>query len=107
MLKSLRAKLIAVGGTAAFFAALTAVLVAAAPAAKAAPQTQDGIQSHMKSDRLAMRSTGAACSSHGWPHYEQSCQFDLSRSADVARTVRVLDLGRDAQPENKKTIGMR
>jgi hypothetical protein len=107
MLKSLGAKLVAVGGAAALVAGLTAILVATAPSAKAAPQTQDGVQSHTKGDRLAMRPTGAACSSHGWPHYEQSCQFDLSRSADAARTVRVLDLGRDVQLANKKTIGMR
>ena len=107
MLKSVGAKLVAVGGAAALVAGLTAILVATAPSAKAAPQTQDGIQSHTKGDRLAMRPTGGACSSHGWPHYEQNCQFDLSRSADAVRTVRVLDLGRDVQLANKKTIGMR
>jgi hypothetical protein len=35
--------------------------------------------------------TGAACSARGWPHYEQSCQFDLRQPADaLARTVRVI-----------------
>ena len=100
-----KCKLIAVVGAAAL-AGLIAVSVALAPPAKAA-QTQDTVQSHTKGDRLPMRSTGSACSSIGWPHYEQSCQFDLSRSADAIRTVRVLDLSRDAQVANKKTIGMR
>jgi hypothetical protein len=106
MFKSLNLKLIAVVCVAAL-ASLTAVSIALAPAAKAAVRTQDTVQSHTKGDRLPMRSTGAACSSNGWPHYEQNCQFDLSRSADVVRTVRVLDLGRDVQLANKKTIGMR
>jgi hypothetical protein len=106
MLESSKLKLIAVLGAAAI-AGLTVVSIALAPAAKAAVARQDTVQSHTKGDRLPMRSTGAACSSNGWPHYEQSCQFDLSRSADVARTVRVLDLGRDVQPANRKTIGMR
>src|SRR5215213_8377279 len=106
MFKSLKLNLIAVVGSVAL-ASLTGLLVTIAPAAKAAPQIQDAVQRHMKGDRLPMRSTGAACSSYGWPHYEQSCQFDLSRSADAARTVRVLDLSRDVQVANKKTIGMR
>jgi hypothetical protein len=105
MFTSNKCKLIAVVGAAAL-ASLIAVSVALAPPAKAA-QTQDTVQSHTKGDRLPMRSTGSACSSIGWPHYEQSCQFDLSRSADSMRAVRVLDLGRDVQAANKKTIGMR
>lgn len=105
MFTPFKSKLIAVVG-AAVFASLIAVSISLAPPAKAA-QTQDTVQSHTKGDRLPMRSTGSACSSFGWPHYEQSCQFDLSRSADAARTVRVLDLSRDVQGVNKKTIGMR
>jgi hypothetical protein len=106
MLKSLKVNLIAVVVGAVVLASLTGLLVTIAPA-KAAPQIQDAVQRHMKGDRLPMRPTGAACSSYGWPHYEQSCQFDLSRSADAVRTVRVLDLSRDAQLLNTKTIGMR
>jgi hypothetical protein len=105
MFSPIKCKLIAVVGAAAL-ASLIAVSVALAPPATAA-QTQDTVQSHTKGDRLPMRSTGSACSSFGWPNYEQSCQFDLSRSSDAARTVRVLDLSRDVQAANKKTIGMR
>src|SRR3954462_13553161 len=100
-----RCKLIAVVGATAL-ASLIAVSLALAPPAKAAP-TEDTVQSHTKGDRLPMRATGSACSSFGWPHYEQGCQFDLSRSADPIRTVRVLDLSRDGQAANKKTISMR
>jgi hypothetical protein len=105
MFKSVKVKLIAAVGAVAL-CSLTALLTAIAPPAKAA-QTQDTVQSHTKGDRLPMPSTGAACSSFSWPHYEQSCQFDLSRSGNAARAVRVLDLSRDAQFPNKKTISLR
>jgi hypothetical protein len=105
MFTSIKCKLIAVVGAAAL-ASLIAVSIVLAPPAKAA-QTQDTVQWHTKGDRLTMRSTGSACSSLGWPNYEQSCQFDLIRSVDRPRTVRVLDLGRDVQAANTKTIGMR
>jgi hypothetical protein len=105
MFTPIKCRLIAVVGAAAL-ASLIAVSVVLAPPAKAA-QTQEIVQSHTKGDRLPMRSTGSSCSSLSWPNYEQSCQFDLSRSVDRARTVRVLDLGRDVHAANKKTIGMR
>src|SRR5215212_7789612 len=105
MFTPIKCKLIAIVGAAAL-ASLSAVSVALAPPAKAA-RTRDTVQSHTKGDRLPMRSTGSACSSLGWPHYEQSCLFDLRRSADAARTVRVLDLSRHVQAANKRTIGIR
>jgi hypothetical protein len=106
MFKSLKFKLIAVVAGAGL-SSLTAVLVAIAPPAKAAPQTLDAVQSHANGDRLPLRPTGAGCSSYGWPHFEPSCQFDLRRSTNTVRPVRVLDLSRDAQLVNKKTIGLR
>jgi hypothetical protein len=47
---------------------------------------------HAKGDRLPVFFKGTACSSLGWPHYEQACQFDMRRSADDVRIVRVLAL---------------
>src|SRR3954464_5246986 len=98
MFTPIKCRLITVMGAAAL-ASLIAVSVALAPPAKAAP-TEDTVQSDTKGDRLPARSIGSACSSLGWPHYEQSCQFDLSRSADAIRTVRVLDLGTGVQAVN-------
>jgi hypothetical protein len=49
-------------------------------------------QQHAKSDRLPVFVKGTACSSLGWPHYEQTCQFDMRRAAGEARTVRVIVL---------------
>jgi len=49
-------------------------------------------QLQAKGDRLLVLTKGTACSSHGWPHYEQSCQFDMRRPADQARTVRIVAL---------------
>ena len=49
-------------------------------------------QASAKGDRLPVFVKGTACSSLGWPHYEQRCQFDMRRAADDVRTVRVLAL---------------
>jgi len=43
-----------------------------------------------KGDRLPGVAKGAACSLLGWPHYEQSCQFDKRRPAGDMRTVRII-----------------
>ena len=76
-----------VGGAAAF---LTPVAPQArADQTKAAP---DGI--HAKGDRLPRLVTGRACSSASWPNYDQACQFDLRRSADDIRVVRIVNMGR-------------
>ena len=57
---------------------------------KAAPQTTATVH-QTKSDRLVIPK-GAACSALGWPHYEQSCQFDMRRRADDMRAIRVIAL---------------
>jgi hypothetical protein len=59
----------------------------------AEPQVKVAVhQSDTKSDRLQVLLKGAACSSRGWPNYEQGCQFDMRRLVDDARTVRVIAL---------------
>jgi hypothetical protein len=54
--------------------------------------TSDAI--HVKGDRLPRLVTGRACSSASWPNYDLPCQFDLRRSADDVRVVRIVNMGR-------------
>jgi hypothetical protein len=49
---------------------------------------------HVKGDRLPRLVTGRACSSASWPNYDLPCQFDLRRSADDVRVVRIVNMGR-------------
>jgi hypothetical protein len=46
---------------------------------------------HSNGDRLSGVDKGADCSSLGWPHYEQTCQFDL-RKPVIVPTVRIIAL---------------
>lgn len=104
MLKSL----IAIAA-AALVAGLVVFLTAVAPEAEAGTQsaTQAAIQAanlaeaasrqpRAKGDRLAVFVKGAACSPRGWPHYEQTCLFDLRRSE--VRKVRIIDLNARQMP---------
>jgi hypothetical protein len=34
--------------------------------------------------------TGTACSSRGWPAFEEKCQFDLRQPGHEARVVRII-----------------
>ena len=45
-----------------------------------------------KSDRLPRLVTGSSCSTQSWPSFDQKCQFDMRRSADDVRQVRVVSL---------------
>lgn len=70
-----------------------ALLLPGVPEVKAEPQA--GVASHQaypKGDRLPLLAKGAACSTLGWPNYEQGCLFDKSQPADAMRTVRVIAL---------------
>jgi len=63
------------------------------PEAKAESQVKGALhQSHAKGNRLPALMTGAACSQSGWPHYEQSCQFDSRRPVNETRMVRIIAL---------------
>jgi hypothetical protein len=77
---------------AAAIAGLIVLATFAAPKANAAGVKRALPQAFAKSDPLPAPMKGAACSQHGWPNYEQSCQFDLRRAANEARTVRVIAL---------------
>ena len=91
MLKSDTANSIAAIAVAAAVAGVAALLTAGVPAAKAEPQVDAALhQPHAKNELVRALAKGTECSSRGWPHYEQSCLFDLRGAADEARTVRVI-----------------
>jgi hypothetical protein len=93
MFQSITAIAITAVATAGLMAGLVALLTSVVPEAKAEAQVTDALhQPHAKSDRLPVPPKGAACSSRGWPYYEQSCQFDLRKPSGEARTVRFIAL---------------
>jgi hypothetical protein len=100
MTKSATVHMIIAITAAAAVAAAAVVMMPGAPQAEqvqARTQVEQALpQPHPKGDRLPLLVTGAACSSHSWPNYEQSCQFDLRRSAGDVRSVRVVGLERRA-----------
>ena len=63
--------------------------------AKAPPQVTSALA---KGDRLRPLVKGDACSGRSWPNYNQTCQFDLRKSADHVRPVRVLGLEKARAP---------
>jgi hypothetical protein len=75
---------------AALVAIVAVFLTSVVPEPKARPQ--DALPPLAKGDRLPVPVKGAACSSRGWPHYEQSCQFDMRRPAGEVRTIRIVAL---------------
>ena len=77
MFTSVIANSVIVVGVATLAAGLV-VLTSVAPDAKAESQVEAALVK------------GSVCSSRGWPHYEQSCQFDLRSPANAARTIRVI-----------------
>jgi hypothetical protein len=96
MLNPIVSKPIARMAAAVLVAGAIAFAITAAPAANdfAPTQTQDAQQPETvaKADHLRVPVKGAACSVHGWPAFEQKCQFDLREPGGEARTVRVIAL---------------
>jgi hypothetical protein len=80
-------KLVAVSAV----AGLLVFLTADAPKA-GADVTGAQVQRAAKGERLPVFVKGTACSTRGWPHYEQRCLFDDRGSADDVRAVRVIAL---------------
>ena len=76
----------------ALLAGQTAFLTSTAPEAKAAPVAASAPQALAKGDRLVVAPKGTACSSQGWPYYEQGCQLDRSKPADAAPKIRIIAL---------------
>jgi len=95
MLKVLSVQSISVLAAAALVGCVAALLMPVAPQARAETQNKAGSDAiHVKGDRLPRLITGRACSLASWPNYDQACQFDLRRSADDIRVVRILNMGR-------------
>jgi hypothetical protein len=98
MFKSINTRFVAVITAAALAAATVVGGVAilansVVPAARAETQVEGALhQAVAKGDRMAVLAKGTACSSRGWPHYEQSCQFDFRQSAGEMRKVRIIAL---------------
>ena len=93
MFKSVTGQSITAIAAATLVAGLAVLLTSVGPEAKAELQVKAALhQPHAKGDRLPTLVKGTACSSRSWPNYEQSCQFDLRRSIDETRTVRVIAL---------------
>jgi hypothetical protein len=72
---------------------LATVFASASPPAQAEPEIASALHRPLsKADRLPVRTVGAACSSKGWPYYDQSCRFDLRTLDTSAPMVRVIAL---------------
>jgi hypothetical protein len=72
---------------------LVVVSMSGAFEARAAPTVKVAAHHpYAKGDRLHILAKGTACSSLGWPNYEQHCQFDRRRPADKLRKVRIVAL---------------
>jgi hypothetical protein len=97
MTKSTTVQTMIAVAAAAAIAGVVVCMMPGAPQAQAAAQVEQALPaSHFKADRLPLPVTGAACSLHSWPNYDQGCQFDLRRSGGDLRTVRVVGLERRA-----------
>ena len=93
MCKSITANAIAAVTTAGLAATLTIFLMpGVVPEAKAYSQVTVMLPALAVVDRLPAIERGDACSSRGWPNYEQSCLFDLRTPAKEARPIRIIVL---------------
>jgi hypothetical protein len=77
---------------AAAIAGVVVFLTTLAPQANAPTDTRVFPQATSKADRLPLAVKGAACSKHGWPDFEQRCQFDFRKPANEEQRVRIIAL---------------
>jgi len=100
MFKVLSAQSLSAAAAAALIGCFAAFLTPVAPPARAEAQNDASALArvHVKADRLPRLVTGRACSSASWPNYDQACQFDLRRSADDVRAVRIVNLEKTSSP---------
>jgi hypothetical protein len=93
MFKSITANAITAVATAALAATLTIFLTpGVVPEAKAHAQVTGMLPPPAVATGIPAIARGSACSSRGWPNYEQSCLSDLRTPANEVRTVRVISL---------------
>jgi hypothetical protein len=90
MRKFTTAKIVAIVVPAVLFAGAAAHFIV--PEARAENQVAGVPAPSAKGDRLRPLAMASECSTRGWPHYEQSCQFDLRGPEHQARTVRIIAL---------------
>jgi hypothetical protein len=100
MFKLISVQSVSAAAAAALVGTLAAFLTPVAPQARAEAQVEAlALQrSHVKGDRLPVLVTGRACSSKSWPNYDRGCQFDLRRSADDVRVVRIVNMEKPVSP---------
>jgi hypothetical protein len=84
------AKFVAIGALAVLAAGAAAHFIV--PEARAESELAGAPVPSANSDRLHPLMMAAECSSRGWPHYEQSCQFDLRAPEHQAQAVRIIAL---------------
>ena len=77
---------------AAGIAGVVVFLTTLAPQANAPVDMRALPQASSKGDRLPLAVKGAACSKHGWPDFEQRCQFDFRKPANEEQKVRIIAL---------------
>jgi hypothetical protein len=77
---------------AAGIAGVVVFLTTLAPQAHAPVETRALPQASSKGDRLPLAVKGTACSKHGWPDFEQRCQFDFRKPANEGRKIRIIAL---------------
>jgi hypothetical protein len=97
MFQFLTARRSAAAAAATLVAGFAVFVIPAMPVATAQPHIST-IGSHAKGDRLPVFVMGSACSSQSWPTYDRKCQFDLRKSADDVRQVRIVSLIRRTSP---------
>jgi len=100
MFKLLSVQPLSAAAAAALVGTLAVFWTPVAPEARAQTQVEAlAIQrSHVKGDRLPQLVTGRACSSTSWPNYDRACQFDLRRSVDDVRAVRIVNMEKPVSP---------
>ena len=70
-----------------------ALFLSGAPEVRAETSEKVAIhQLQVKGARLPVLIKGTGCSSQGWPHFEQGCQFDVRRPAGEVRNIRIIAL---------------
>src|SRR3954468_14060450 len=94
MFKLISVQSCSAAAAAALVGSMAAFLTPVAPQARAGTQAEAPAspRSISKGDRLPQLVTGRACSSTSWPNYDPGCQFDLRRSVDDVRTVRMVNM---------------
>jgi hypothetical protein len=100
MLKLISVQSLSAAAAAALIGSLAAFLTPVAPQARADTQAEAPAlpRATSKGDRLPQLVTGRACSSKAWPNYDRGCQFDLRRSVDNVRAVRIVNMEKLVSP---------